>query len=67
MDKPTVWIKPGIVSIFGTSFDAASHSHQAIQLVWPSLESLIQSRIRGFVATVFIMANNDACNTSYLK
>lgn len=40
MDKPTVWIKPGIVSIFGTSFDAASHSHQAIQLVWPSLESL---------------------------
>jgi AraC-like DNA-binding protein len=35
MDKQTVWIEPGIVSIYGASFDAAPHIHQAIQIIWP--------------------------------
>jgi len=38
--KPTVWIEPGIVIIYGTSFDAAPHTHQAIQIIWPKSELL---------------------------
>ena len=34
--KPTVWIHPGAVAIYGTSFDAAPHSHHAMQVVWCS-------------------------------
>lgn len=40
MFKPTVWITPGIVTIFGSSFDASFHSHHAIQVVWPQNDSL---------------------------
>lgn len=40
--QPTVWLKPGILIIYGASLDAANHKHNAIQLVWPKGESLCQ-------------------------
>ncbi len=40
MIKPTVWINPGAVIIYGSSLDATSHSHHAIQVVWPQSNSL---------------------------
>ncbi len=40
MIKPTVWINPGVVSIYGASIDATSHSHHAIQVIWPQSNSL---------------------------
>jgi len=38
--KPTVWIQPGVVIIYGSSLDAAPHSHHAIQVIWPKSKSL---------------------------
>jgi len=38
--KPTVWIQPGVVIIYGSSLDAAPHSHQSIQVIWPKSNSL---------------------------
>jgi len=32
--QPTVWLKPGILIIYGASLDAAKHKHHAIQMVW---------------------------------
>ena len=32
--RPTIWLSPGILIIYGASLDAAIHKHQAIQLVW---------------------------------
>ena len=40
MIKPTVWIQAGVVIIYGSSLDAAPHSHHAIQIVWPKGDSL---------------------------
>lgn len=40
MIKPTVWMNPGAVTIYGSSLDASSHSHHAIQVVWPQNNSL---------------------------
>ena len=40
MIKATVWIQPGVVIIYGSSFDAAPHSHHAIQVIWPKSNSL---------------------------
>ena len=39
---PTVWLKPGILIIYGAAFDAANHKHNAIQLIWPSGKSICQ-------------------------
>lgn len=33
--KSNVWIKAGIVVIYGSTIDASPHRHHAIQLVWP--------------------------------
>jgi len=38
--KPTVWLHPGVVSIYGSSIDATSHSHHAMQVIWPKNNSL---------------------------
>jgi len=38
--KPTIWIHLGIVAIYGSSLDAASHSHYSIQVIWPKNKSL---------------------------
>jgi AraC-like DNA-binding protein len=38
--KPTVWIQAGVVIIYGSSLDAAPHSHHAIQVIWPKSNSL---------------------------
>jgi len=37
--KPTLWIQPGVVIIYGANIDADPHSHQAIQLIWPQHNS----------------------------
>jgi len=37
--KPTVWLQTGVVTIYGSSLDAAPHSHHAIQIVWPKANS----------------------------
>jgi len=34
--RPTVWLKPGVLIIYGASLDAAIHKHHSIQLVWPT-------------------------------
>jgi AraC-like DNA-binding protein len=33
--KPTVFIQPSVVIIYGYSLDAFPHSHRAIQVIWP--------------------------------
>ena len=33
--QSNVWIKAGIVIIYGSSIDASPHRHHAIQLAWP--------------------------------
>jgi AraC-like DNA-binding protein len=38
--KPTVWLHPGVVTIYGSNIDASSHNHHAMQLVWPQSNSL---------------------------
>ncbi|MGF1778349.1 helix-turn-helix transcriptional regulator [Vibrio nomapromontoriensis] len=35
MRQPKVWIRAGIVIMYGASIDASYHRHHAIQLVWP--------------------------------
>ncbi len=45
MIKPTVWIQAGMVIIYGSSVDAAPHSHHAIQVIWPENNSL--SKLNG--------------------
>jgi len=39
-NKPTVWVHPGFVIIYGSNLDAASHVHHAIQVIWPQDKSL---------------------------
>jgi len=39
---PTVWLKPGILIIYGSSLDAENHKHNAIQVVWPSGKTICQ-------------------------
>ncbi|MBL4831284.1 MAG: hypothetical protein JKY55_15535 [Aliivibrio sp.] len=34
--KPNVWVKTGVVIIYGSSIDATAHSHHAIQVAWPN-------------------------------
>ncbi len=38
--RPTIWLKPGILIIYGASLDAATHKHNAIQLVWPTSNAI---------------------------
>lgn len=33
---PTVWLKPGLLMVFGTALEANSHQHHPIQVVWPA-------------------------------
>ncbi|OUS04621.1 hypothetical protein A9Q81_05735 [Gammaproteobacteria bacterium 42_54_T18] len=33
--RPTVWLKPGILLIYGAAMDADSHQHNAVQLIVP--------------------------------
>ena len=32
---PMVWLKPGILAVYGVSLDASEHGHYAIQVGWP--------------------------------
>ncbi|KGJ90271.1 helix-turn-helix transcriptional regulator [Thalassotalea sp. ND16A] len=38
--KPNVWITAGTIIIYGSSLDAAPHSHRAMQVIWPKTHSL---------------------------
>jgi len=38
--KPTVWVHPGVVTVYGSSIDATFHSHHAMQVIWPQSNSL---------------------------
>jgi len=40
--QPTVWLKPGILIIYGASLDADTHKHHSIQIVWPTSNSVCQ-------------------------
>ncbi|WP_423898182.1 helix-turn-helix domain-containing protein [Candidatus Pelagadaptatus aseana] len=37
---PTVWLKPGVLILYGAAFNTASHKHHAMQFVWPEKQSL---------------------------
>jgi len=39
---PTVWLKPGILIIYGASLDADTHKHHSIQIIWPTSNSACQ-------------------------
>jgi AraC-like DNA-binding protein len=38
---PTVWLKPGLLIVFGAALEAKSHKHHAIQVVWPADQKAI--------------------------
>ncbi len=40
--KPKVWFSPGIVMIYGVALDVDEHKHNAIQIVWPETESMLE-------------------------
>ncbi len=59
MIKPTVWIYSGIVIIYGSSIDAAPHSHHAIQLIWPKSDSRCSLNESDISALTIIDSNVD--------
>ncbi len=59
MIKPTVWIQPGIVIIYGSSLDAAPHSHHAIQVIWPQSKSLCKLNEKELSALTIIDSKVD--------
>lgn len=40
--KPKIWFSPGIVMIYGVALDVDEHKHNAIQIVWPATESMLE-------------------------
>ncbi|MCJ8320480.1 MAG: helix-turn-helix transcriptional regulator [Colwellia sp.] len=52
--KPTLWIQPGVVIIYGANLDAAPHSHHAIQLIWPRQNSLCKLNEKHIVGLTII-------------
>jgi AraC-like DNA-binding protein len=52
--RPTIWLKPGILIIYGASLDAAIHKHNAIQLVWPTLSSVLKLNEIEFSGSVIV-------------
>lgn len=57
MAKPLVWMQVGVVSIYGTSVDAASHSHHSIQVIWPQGTMLCKINETEIVEPVIIASN----------
>lgn len=55
--RPTVWLKPGMLIIYGAALDAAAHKHHAIQLIWPSNDSSYQ--LNGNLATGALLIDAD--------
>lgn len=37
--KPEVWIKAGVIIIYGSNVDAIPHKHHAMQIIWPNNNS----------------------------
>ncbi|WOH36135.1 helix-turn-helix transcriptional regulator [Thalassotalea fonticola] len=54
MIKPTVWIEAGVVIIYGSSLDAAPHSHQAIQVTWLQKNSLCKFNGKNIAELIII-------------
>jgi AraC-like DNA-binding protein len=38
--RPTIWLNPGILIIYGASLDANKHKHHSIQLIWTASDSI---------------------------
>ncbi|WP_076408372.1 helix-turn-helix transcriptional regulator [Shewanella sp. UCD-KL12] len=55
--RPTVWLEPGMLIIYGAALDAAAHKHHAIQLIWPSNDSSYQ--LNGNLATGALLIDAD--------
>jgi len=51
---PTVWLKPGILIIYGAAFDAVNHKHNAIQFIWPVGKSICQIEDKEITGTLII-------------
>lgn len=58
--RPTVWLKPGILLIYGAAMDADSHQHNAVQLIVPVNNSSSYLDIEGREITVEGVAIVDA-------
>lgn len=57
MIKPTVWIQTGAVIIYGSSLDAAPHSHHAIQVIWPQNKALCKLNTNDISGLAIIDSN----------
>jgi len=57
--KPTVWINPGVVTIYGSSIDANAHMHHAIQVIWPFSDSLCKLNGRKITGVTVIDSKVD--------
>ncbi len=55
--KPTVWVQPGVVIIYGSSLDAAPHNHHAIQVIWPNNDALCKLNSKA-TSTLTIIDSN---------
>ncbi|QFU21940.1 AraC family transcriptional regulator [Shewanella eurypsychrophilus] len=55
--RPTVWLEPGMLIIYGAALDTAAHKHHAIQLIWPSSNSTYQ--LNGNVGTGALLIDAD--------
>jgi len=52
--NPTIWLKPGILIIYGASLDADTHKHHAIQVVWPTDSSVCRINNTDFTRPLII-------------
>ncbi|NNJ72330.1 MAG: helix-turn-helix transcriptional regulator [Enterobacterales bacterium] len=52
--QPTIWLKPGVLIIYGASLDADVHKHRAIQVVWPTDDSLCRINSEDFWGPLII-------------
>nr|WP_086938201.1 helix-turn-helix transcriptional regulator [Thaumasiovibrio occultus] len=55
--KPQVWLRTGLVVIYGASIDADPHRHHAIQLAWPQVDTACQLNHTPIASPVIIAAD----------
>ncbi|MBE7214281.1 AraC family transcriptional regulator [Shewanella benthica] len=54
---PSVWLNPGILTIYGAAIDTAPHKHHAIQLIWPSPNASYQLNNKAGIGALLIDAD----------
>ncbi|PSW22327.1 AraC family transcriptional regulator [Photobacterium sanctipauli] len=52
--KPKVWLKPGILLVYGSSLDAEEHSHHAIQIIFPKKKAVCHAENRAYNGNLII-------------